>query len=536
MKVFTASQMAAFDKRCIEDLGIPGLLLMEHAGFLIAKVCQQYLEEQKRSNNGRVIVLCGGGNNGGDGFVAARHLLRWGHDVDVYCLKEASAYKGDALENLRLLSAVTGCESKVFQEDDNLELGNYHLAIDALFGTGLSGELRGKSRTIVEALNRAHLPIIAADIPSGLSADSGVPWGKAVRATATVTMGLPKLGFLSVKARPYIGRLFIADIGFPQSELTAAIQGESNELVLAGEAVCWLPTRDQGTHKGKCGRVLVIGGSRGMAGAAVMAARSALRTGAGLVMLALPASIRAEAAAMAPEVMTLALPEEDGQITPAAVDTILGESWSCDAVVLGPGIGRSSSVAEFVSAFLAKSKMPILIDADGLYHLAATASFSERQVILTPHEGEAARLCNVDSETIRCNRQRWVRRLALQRGATVVLKGAYTQCGDQSGRVYINPTGNAGLATAGSGDVLSGIIGCYLAQMSDDPLHAAALGTYVHGLAGDIVACKDAQRSLIATDLIEQLPKVFSLLEAVEPADGVAYPATLPEDGLEIIR
>ena len=536
MKVFTASQMAAFDKRCIETLGIPGLLLMEHAGFLIARVCQEELSQLGKRNNGRVVVFCGGGNNGGDGFVAARHLLRWGHDVEVLALKEAKSYKGDAAENLRLLSSVTGCETKLFNEKTQLDLGHYDLAIDALFGTGLSGPLRGTAKAAVEALNRAQLPIVAADIPSGLSADTGVPLGKAVRAKTTVTMGLPKLGFLKVSARPYLGQLIVADIGFPQSELTKKGEGETNDLIVAGEAVCWLPTRDQGAHKGNCGRVLVVGGSKGMVGAAVMAARSALRCGAGLVMLALPESIRAEAAAMAPEIMTMGLPEEDGCLAPSAVEIILERAWSCSAIILGPGIGRSRSVAEFQEDFLERTKAPLLIDADGLFNISPTTSFSGRQVILTPHEGEAGRLCSVDSKTIRADRQRWVRRLALQRGATVVLKGAYSECGDPSGRVYINPTGNAGMATAGSGDVLAGIIGCFLAQMNDDPLHAAALGTYVHGLAGDMISGQSSQRSLVATDLIEQLPEVFARLEKVEPADGIAYPETIAEDGLAIIR
>ena len=536
MKVFTATQMAAFDKRCIEDLGIPGLLLMEHAGFLIAQVCQDELNSLGKGHCGRVIVLCGGGNNGGDGFVAARHLLRWGHDVDVLALKEATDYKGDAAENLRLLSSVTGCEVTLFDEEKDLDLDHYNLAIDALFGTGLSGPLRGRAKAAVEALNRASLPIVAADIPSGLSADTGVPLGKAVRAKTTVTMGLPKLGFLKVSALPYLGHLIVADIGFPQSELTAKGEGETNELIVAGEAVCWLPMRDQGAHKGNCGRVLVVGGSRGMVGAAVMAARSALRSGAGLVMLALPESIRSEAAAMAPEIMTMGLPEIDGHLSPEAVDTISDNAWSCSSVILGPGIGRSSSVSQFQSAFLERTRAPMVIDADGLFNIGQTASFSGRQVILTPHEGEAGRLCSVDSQTIRSDRQRWVRRLALQRGATVVLKGAFSECGDPSGRVYINPTGNAGMATAGSGDVLAGIVGCFFAQMNDDPLHAAALGTYVHGLAGDLIAAEKSQRSLIASDLIESLPRVFARLEDVEPADGVAYPETIAEDGLTIIR
>jgi len=532
MNVLTAAQMAAFDRRCIDDRGIPGLLLMEHAGHLVARETHALL-----GRSGRVAVLCGGGNNGGDGFVAARHLVRWGHDVVVAALKPADSYSGDAAEACRLLTAVTGCEPAPLVEDGVEQvLGGCDGVVDALFGTGLDGEIRGAGRAAVEALNRSSLPVVAVDIPSGLSADGRGPLGRAVRAARTVTMGLPKVGFFTVEARRYLGALSVADIGFPRSELTARCAGESLEVVLAGEAVCWLPTRDDGAHKGDCGRLLVVGGSQGMAGAAAMAARAALRAGAGLVLLAVPASVRAEAAGLVPEVMTIGLPERDGCLAPEAVDVLCGRQFACDAVIVGPGMGRTNGVAEFLARFLTRSTTPLVVDADALFALETAAAFDGRPVVLTPHEGEAGRLCSVDGATVRSDRYRWVRRLAVQRNAVVSLKGPFTLTGDPVGRVMVNPTGNAGLATAGAGDVLAGMAGCFIAQMDDAPLLAAALAVYVHGLAADLAAATMTERALVATDVIAALPSAFRLLEAVEPADGDPYPAVLPQDRLAIIR
>ena len=542
MRVLSASQMAAFDRECIEGLKIPGLLLMEHAGHLVAKVCQESFAPSSSSRRLRIAVFCGGGNNGGDGFVAARHLLRWGHDVSVYMLKEGKDYRGDARQMLELLTSVCHREAEVLSEQDPPDLGSFDMAIDALFGTGLSGELRGMGRRAVDCLEEASLPKLAVDIPSGLSADEGRPLGRAVRAEYTLTMGLPKIGFFSPEAQEHLGGLIVGDIGFPRRKLLAAGDGETNEVLLSGEICSWLPRRSPGAHKGSFGKLLIVAGSKGMVGASVMAARAAMRAGVGLTVLALPESIRSEAASQIPEVMTLGLPDEGGFLRPEAADVLTSHSFDWDALLIGPGMGRSQSVADFQAAFLSKNSAPAVIDADGLYHLRGGSSFQGRQVVLTPHEGEAARLASVDLGNIHAHRQTWLRRLSHDKEAVVLLKGPFSLIGDPSARLLINPTGNEGMATGGSGDVLSGIIASFLAQKRDGLLNGAALGAYLHGLCADLYAQDNPSRSMIATDLLEYLPEAFSLLEELDGArrggredEPNPYPSTIAWDRLEIV-
>lgn len=531
MKVLTAARMAAFDRRCIEDRGVPGLLLMEHAGRLTARVAGELRPE----GPGVAVVLCGGGNNGGDGYVAARHLAAAGWQVRLVALRDPETLTGDAAVMARLAVTVAGLRPRLVAQSAQAPVfAGAHLVVDAVLGTGLSGPPRGPVRAVLEALNESGLPVVACDLPSGLSADSGEPLEVAARAAVTVTMGLPKVGFFTTAARSFLGHLLVADIGFPRDELTTPDAEDDVRLVVAGVARAWLPPRPRDVHKGRCGRVLVVGGSRGMVGAAALAALGALRAGAGLVRLAVPASLRSEAAALAPEVMTVGLPDGDGALTAEATPVVAGLAGEADSMVLGPGLGRTGATAAFVAGLLSAVGLPLVVDADGLALLPGEAM--DRPAVLTPHPGEAGRLAGLDTAAVQADRRGVCRRLAAARAAVVVLKGAHTLTGGPSGTVWVNPTGNPAMATAGAGDVLAGVTGAFLAETPEDPARAGALAAYVHGLAGDLAPGAHPARGLVAGDLASGLPRAFEALAAVEPAGDGAYPATVAADGLAVIR
>jgi ADP-dependent NAD(P)H-hydrate dehydratase / NAD(P)H-hydrate epimerase len=514
VRVTTAAEMRELDRLAIETYGIPDVVLMENAGAQVVRILgQEYPDLPAR----RVAVLCGRGNNGGDGFVIARYLHTMGVSVQVFIMGEPGDIHGAAGTHLDILRRL-GVAPKPIRTTEAAQavgarLTAYDFLIDALLGTGLKAEVSGVFQHMIAAMNAAGRPIVAVDIPSGLSADVGTLLGDHVRASLTVTMALPKRGLLLYPAAEHVGRLVVVDIGFPAAVREhAAIRCH----VIEAEAIAApLPARSADTHKGTYGHVLVIAGSPGKTGAGALASMAALRTGAGLVSFALPQTLNAAMEAKLTEVMTMPLPEsEPGILGAEAAKRIIEWSGGKSALILGPGIGTHPETVRCVHEVLRQIRIPTVLDADGLNALAADPNRIadiQAPLVLTPHPGELARLRRTTTAAIQADRLGAAQETAGTCKAVVVLKGAHTVVAEPEGTLYINLTGNAGMATAGSGDVLSGMIGTLLGQ-GYSPSMAARVAVYTHGLAGDLVATALGERSLIAGDLVETLPGAFQQL------------------------
>ena len=508
-KVATADQMRLFDRRAEEEFGVPSIVLMENAGRHVADAVTQLLGSVSKKN---IAVIAGKGNNGGDGFVAARHLRDNGARVSVHLLGECTDVKGDAKTNLDILLK-TGQPVNTVQKiaDVYSALVESDVIVDAIFGTGLRGDVQGLSAEIIQAINKANRPVVAVDIPSGLDADTGRVLGVCVKADVTVTFALPNIGLVTYPGAAFAGKLIVAEIGIPHQ-----LYDEVNvELVSSQWAAEHLPKRPPDAHKGNFGVAIVIAGSAGLSGAAAMAAEAVLRSGTGLCTLAVPASLQDIMATKLTEVMTRPLPEtEERSVSFAAVDTAYELCQNATAVVLGCGLGTHPDTREFVRHFVSKIHKPLVIDADGLNCLACAPAVLEgnhETFVITPHPGEMARLLGTTSDRIQSDRIGAAREASSRFHCVTVLKGARTVIADPSGAVFINTTGNSGMATAGAGDVLAGTIGGLLAQGAS-PLEAAVCGVYVHGLAGDIAADEIGQAGMIAGDLLKALPEALKKL------------------------
>lgn len=517
MRVTTAAEMRQLDRLAIDTYGIPGMVLMENAGAQVSRIVwQEYPDLRTR----RVAVLCGRGNNGGDGFVVSRYLHAMGARVQTFLLGALESIQGDAQGHLETLRRV-GLSPQAITTPEAAEtlcaqLPAYDLLIDALFGTGLKAAVRGMAERLIAAMNASGRPIVAVDIPSGLDADSGAFLGEHVQADLTVTMALPKRGLLLYPAAEHVGRLVVVDIGFP-----AAVRDDAAVSCHWQEAhamATLLYTRPEDSHKGTYGHVLIVAGGLGKTGAGALASMAALRTGAGLVTFALAHSLNAAMEAKLTEVMTIPLPEAgEGLLGAEATKRILEAAEGMSAMVLGPGLGTQPDTARCVHDVLHQVQLPAVIDADGLNILAMQPdSFREIRapLVLTPHPGELARLRHTSTTAIQADRLAAAQDMAQSSGAIVVLKGAHTVIADPQGTLWINPTGNPGMATAGTGDVLSGMIGALLGQ-GYEPSTAARLAVYIHGLAGDVAAAKVGQRSVLAGDVLEALPTAFQQLEGI---------------------
>ncbi|MFN8546726.1 MAG: NAD(P)H-hydrate dehydratase [Candidatus Eisenbacteria bacterium] len=519
--------MREMDRRTIEEQGTPGLVLMERAGRGIVRVLALRFGPLHR----RVIaVVCGKGNNGGDGLVVARLLRARGLWPRLVLTAPVDQLSPDARVNAERAQAA-GLALEVGDPDRSLRgLSERDLLLDGLLGTGLDGPARGSAAAWIEAMQRCPAATIAIDIPSGLSSDSGELPGPAVRAIATISMAAPKQGALFPPARDHWGECFVVDIGIPE-EISAAV-GESAWLAGGSDLVRRLPAPGGATHKGDWGKLIVVGGSPGMIGAPTLAAGAALRMGAGLVRVALPRSLAPVFASRSSEAMTVLLPEgEDGQPLASGAERLLSDFGSWDALAIGPGLGRSPEAERLVLRLLGKWRGPMVADADALNALAAFGSDSwvprAREIraagvagglVLTPHHGEMQRLSGVSIEEQRRDPLAIARVWAERWGVTLLLKGAPSVIASPLGVVHVNATGNSGLATGGSGDVLSGIIGALLAQGASGP-DAALLGSHLHGLAADLVVSKPssfAQRSLLPGDVIEALPRAIASLQSGE--------------------
>jgi NAD(P)H-hydrate epimerase len=509
MKLVTAAQMREMDRVTIEEYGLPGIALMENAGRAVAEAAAELLPE----TGGRVLVLAGKGNNGGDGFVAARHLAGRGAEVAVMLFCPPDELQGDAATNCQY-AMKTGL-TVIPEPDGDTLLGALELAdvvIDALLGTGVRGEVRGRVREVIEMLADCAA-VVAVDLPSGLDADTGAVLGAAVEADVTVTFGYAKAGLVQYPGKAHCGQLHVADIGLPPS--LGDDPALNTHLTEAADCQLLLPYRPPEAHKGDAGRVLVVAGSPGLTGAAVLAGEGAARAGAGLVTLAVPKPMQTAVAARLTEVMSVGLPAAEGEVLGLeALFVVLDWARRVDAVALGPGLSQQPGVAELVRALVAQLDAPLVLDADGLNALVDhTEALRGRaaDTVVTPHPGELSRLLGVSVEAIQAERLAAARTAATAFDCVVVLKGAATVIAEPSGEAWINPTGNPGMASGGMGDALTGIVAALLAG-GCDALSAAVAGVYLHGLAGDLAAADLGPRGILAGDLLKRLPAAYAVI------------------------
>lgn len=515
MRVVSAAEMRELDRRAIEEYGIPGIVLMENAGLNVVEVVKNMLGDVRDKV---ICIFAGKGNNGGDGYVVARHLFNLGAKVRLFLLAKASEIMGDAGANLNIWKKM-GQTVTIINKDDDLadiclSLESSDLIVDSIFGTGFKGTPDQPAAGIIQAINNSGKPSVAVDIPSGLEADTGLINGPCVRATRTVTFGLPKLGLVQEPGASYAGKLHIANISIPSFLLSAK---QLKRHLLTQETVSnWVIRRPAALHKGDCGHVLVVAGSPGMTGAACLTALGAARAGAGLVTLAVPAGLQKLVAGKLIEIMTVALPESTGQtIGRDAADDILLLAKRADVVALGPGITTHPETASMVRELLPALNLPCVLDADGLNCLAGNTDIFSRiavPFVLTPHPGEMARLTGKTTAEIQKRRLSIAEQKAKDWQKVILLKGAATIVASPEGTVYINSTGNPGMATGGSGDLLTGIVAGFLAQ-GLGALEAAAVGAYLHGMAGDYAARQKGQRGLLAGDILDHLPAAIRKIE-----------------------
>ena len=509
MKVATAEQMQELDRKAIEQYGIPGIVLMENAGRGAAEEILKAFPDLHRQ---KTAIIAGKGNNGGDGFVIGRHLLNQRIPVKVFLLADPKTLRGDAETNfqtfLRMKGEVLSISSSMEYQRIKKDLEKFDLLVDAIFGTGLDAEVRGYYREVIQHLNTLQKPIVAVDIPSGLDATTGKPLGAAIRASLTITFGLPKIGHLISPGLEYVGELKVLDISIPRT----LVEEETIHTYLMEEEEIrnGLRTpRRRDTHKGDYGHLLVLAGSVGKTGAAAMACQAALRMGAGLVTLGIPKSLNPVMEVKLTEAMTEPLPETTKQtLSLKAFNPILRLCENKKAVILGPGIGTAKETQLLVLRLVQALDLPLILDADALTALATrpkTLPAKNSSLILTPHPGEMARLIGSTAKEIQEDRIGISRNFASTRNVFLVLKGYRTLIATPRKEIYINPTGNPGMATGGTGDVLTGMLGGLICQ-GGSLLKSLQTAVYLHGLAGDGAALKKGERSVVATDLIEQIP------------------------------
>jgi NAD(P)H-hydrate epimerase len=492
-----AGQQRAIDAWTIEERGIPGIELMERAGAGMAE------EVARRVPEGRIAVVVGKGNNGGDGLVVARRLREAGRDVDVLLLGPGEELRGDARANLDRLLETAPAHSRPFEP---AALHGAAGIVDAILGTGSSGEPREPALSAIAAINdaAAGAVVLACDVPSGVDASTGEVAGAAVGADATVTFHAPKPGLWISPGKTCAGEVVVVDIGIPEGAPARPIVGLIEPSVLDG-----VPHRAHDSTKFAAGSVLVCGGSTGLTGAPSMAAASAMRAGAGYVTVLVPASLNMVFEVRLLEAMSVPLPDREGALTPSAFDVVLERAERADAFVLGPGLGRAPGTFKLARRLARRLEIPLLLDADGLNaHAGRLESLADRRAgtVLTPHAGELARLLDRESDEVAAHRLECARTAAAQADAIVVLKGDDTIVAAPDGRVAVSRGGAPALATAGTGDVLSGVIGAYLSKRMD-AFDAACAGVFIHARAGRLAARTIGTEGVIAGDVIELLPR-----------------------------
>jgi len=527
MKVATAEIMRKLDRRAVEEFGIPGLVLMENAARGTVRAMFQHFPDLLTQ---RVGILAGQGNNGGDALAVTRYLLNRGVACQVYLLAAKEEVKGDAATNLEILERMGGeiveMPNRESWEPQQKKMAGHDLLVDGILGTGLNAPVQGLFREIIERVNSLGLPVVSIDIPSGLDADSGQVLGICIRACLTVTFGLAKRGLLVQPGVQCCGKLIIVDISLPRP----AVEAETfrDHLIEGCEFVPFLPPRNPNAHKGDFGHLLVLSGSPGKTGAAALVCEAALRVGTGLVTLGIPQSLNPIMEVKMTEAMTEPLPEtKDQTLSLLAQQRIMDLCLRKNGLAIGPGLSLHSETARLVQQIVHNTDLPAVIDADGLSALVGRMKLlrkDRRNLILTPHPGEMARLLGMTVSEIQKNRIEVARNFAQENGLVLVLKGARSIVASPEGDIYINPTGNPGMASGGMGDVLTGMVGGFLAQ-GFPPLDAAKLGVYLHGLAGDFVRYRRGERGMAASDLIQETPKVLrALANGCDRIDDFSFP------------
>ncbi|MCC7417182.1 MAG: NAD(P)H-hydrate dehydratase [Acidobacteria bacterium] len=506
MRVLNAAQMREADRRTIEEIGIGSLVLMENAGRqVVAAIEAQHGDLLER----RVAVLCGRGNNGGDGFVVARTLWQRGIDVAVFLIGSVAEVRGDARVNLEILGrlgiAVVEVADSQAWELHVSEVLDCALIVDAILGTGLNAPVTGLLESLIADVNASGVPVVSVDLPSGLSADTPDTRGASIEAGLTVTLAAPKLPLVLPPAEVRAGDVVIADIGIPTA-VVDALDGPRLDLLTRASVRTLIPPRAADSHKGDYGHVFVVAGSSGKTGAAHLAAVGSLRSGAGLVTVATPAGVRAIVAAMGTEYMTEALAEGADGLDPDGVERLL--ELARDVIAIGPGLGQAGDTRRFVQALVDRATMPLVVDADGLNAFVAEpdmlAGRDGRPVIITPHPGEMARLVGMSADEVQASRLEVARNFAIAHRVYVVLKGHRTLIATPDEKVFINPTGNPGMATGGTGDLLTGMIAAWVGQLLDAEA-ACKIAVYLHGLAGDLTRAEQGEVAMTAADIAERI-------------------------------
>jgi len=509
MYLVTADEMREMDRQIIESFGLPGRILMENAGLGATRILLDRFDHLCDINVG---VVAGRGNNGGDGFVIARCLVQKGIPVTVYLLGTKNQVKGDAESNLKLLKllnvTVIEIENAEQFENQKSSLHQHNLWVDAIFGTGLNSDVRGYFKDVIEFINQSNKPVLSVDIPSGLNADTGQPCGISVRAHTTATFGFAKIGHMTFPGVSYTGNLDVVDIGIPPHIVKSV---NPLQVLLTPELICKkLAPRAPDTHKGGAGHLLVVAGSTGKTGAAAMTATSAVRAGAGLVTLGVPKQLNPIVETLVVEAMTWPLPDTDeGLLDESALDEIMDLLSGKQALAIGPGIGISKGIRSLLHRIVKECTVPMVIDADGLNALAGHADILKEAmapIILTPHPGEMARLVNTTPREIQKDRITSARHFSRQFNVHLILKGARTVIAHPDGSVFINPTGNSGMASGGMGDVLTGMIAGLLTQ-GYSPESSAHLGVYLHGSGADYLAENKGPVGFLASEVMNRIPE-----------------------------
>jgi len=523
MSLFVAlsSEMQTLDRYVMEELGIFPEILMERAGLGVAEKVKEYFPRERFS---RVLVLSGPGNNGGDSFVVGRYLWDWGYQVEILLFSEENKYSPEAKRNLEVIKTLGVPVSKILSFSDFQDYFKHYapeLIIDGLFGTGLKRPVKGIYEEVILFVNeekkKGAFKIISIDLPSGISTDTGEILGVAIEADLTVTFECLKAGQLFYPGKEFCGTLEVVSIGYPWRYLREAkpeILPKRIYLDLEEARRIFRP-RKGFYHKGRAGYVLILAGSEGKSGAGLLAALGALKAGAGLVTLASTKSLQAIYSSMKPEILTLGLPEKNGEITEEALPYLIEALRRKKSLVIGPGLGLGEGVERVLFQLLEKNHLPLVLDADALTHLSRDLEFLKKCAfpkVLTPHPGEAARLLKVETLDVLRDPLSALKEIINLTGAVVVLKGPHTLIGEPGGRIYISSIDEPGMAQGGMGDVLSGMIGAFLAQ-GYLPFTAAALSVYLHGEAGRYLRGLLGPFGFTATEVAETIPKMINLLE-----------------------
>jgi ADP-dependent NAD(P)H-hydrate dehydratase / NAD(P)H-hydrate epimerase len=511
MKIVTAAEMRAIDRATSERFGVPSLTLMENAGFAVAEHAMAHY-----ASACRVVVMCGKGNNGGDGFVAARRLHEHGKTVAVILLADPAELKGDAAAMFAKLpvAAVAVGSSDQLRGERVQQAMVADLYLDAILGTGFKPPITGLHAEAIEFLNTTRSPVIAVDIPSGADADLMSPrTGLLARADSIVTFTAPRPAHVFDDLTH--GSIFVAGIGSPEEAIVSALK---LNVITARDIASLIGDRPKESNKGLYGHVLVVGGSVGKAGAAAMAGISALRSGAGLATVATAKSVLASVAGFHPEVMTESLPETaEGTVAAGALEELLEFAIGMSVLAIGPGISRNPETAETVRKLVAQAEIPVVLDADGLNAFEGrtnelsgkSANGKGRLLVITPHPGEMARLAGCSTVDVQKDRLGVARKFASEHEVVVVLKGNRTLVVRPDGEAWVNTTGNPGMSTGGTGDILTGMVAGLIGQNPKSALMAVCAAVHLHGLAGDVMRETVGEHSMVATDLLKGLPGAF---------------------------